>query len=71
MYNSGSGNNKIVQVIFTLVKIIMITIANNENKNVTKLDKILDTGNTCFGKYTFLIREALLVIEVIAMLVAS
>ena len=50
IYRSGSGTSKIAGVTFTLVKIIMITIAIKENKKVTKLDNILETGNTCFGK---------------------
>ena len=56
---------------FTCVTNITISIANNENIKVTNEDKTLDTGNMYLGIYTFLINEALLIIEDIAILVAS
>ena len=59
------------QLNFTWVTTITITIANNESSKVTNEDNTLETGKMYLGIYTFLINEALLMIEDIDILVAS
>ena len=70
-YNSTTGISTIVKEKLQSVAIITMNKATMDKTMVTKDDSTLDTGKIYFGKYTFLIRAAPLIIELIAIVVDS